>query len=318
MAMPNFTNSANLGLYNGSSFIANMEAAGQLGIGVKPGAFDAATPFVAPPAIIYVTQVPHMWTIYEDDIALSRALKSMFETYAKSVSGINIGYTMESGQQPMGHDGQQMDAPTVSKRNNVQPNFTFGEITGNLVFRIHEQWIWDMADPDTQISLSRMADDDVLPFTMSTYALSFIALQFDQTYCAERLIGAIYVTNVYPTGTGDFEVKRDIGQASTQDRSISYTGLAIENENIYYLGIRIARTLGLRNGNYLNPHDPYAATMGNVFNNNTPGPTTGGNEDELTRIGIAKDAQVDGQGRKAAGIDYEGKNPTLAEASAQS
>ena len=69
MASPNFMNAANLGLYNGSSFISNMEAAGQLGVGIKPGALDAATPLVVPPAVIYVTQIPHMWTIYEDDIA---------------------------------------------------------------------------------------------------------------------------------------------------------------------------------------------------------------------------------------------------------
>lgn len=310
MAQPNFVNAANLGLYNGSSFISNMEAGGQLGLGIKPGALDSSTPLVVPPAVIYVTQIPHMWTIYEDDIALGRTIKSLFETHAKSVTGINIGYTLESGQQPMGHDGQNMDAPTVSKRNAVQPNFTFGEVTGNLVFRCHQQWIWDIADPDTQISLSRLADEDVLPFTMSTYALSFIALQFDQTYSADRLLGAIYVTNVYPTGTGDFEVKRDIGQAGTQDRIISYTGLAIENENIYYLGVRIARTLGLRNESYLNPHDPYAAARGTI-NNNTP--LMSGIEDDDTTIGIATDAKGEGVGRRSVGTDYIPKQPTVAE-----
>lgn len=309
MAMPNFMNAANLGLYNGSSFISNMESAGQLGIGIKPGALDAATPLVVPPAVIYVTQIPHMWTIYEDDIALARTIKSMFETHAKSVTGINIGYTLETGQQPMGHDGQEMNAPTVSKRNAVQPNFTYPEVTGNLVFRCHQQWLWDIADPDTQISLSRLADDDVLPFTMSTYALSFIALQFDQTYSANRLLGAIYVTNVFPTATSDFEVKRDIGQASTQDRSISYTGLAIENENIYYLGVRIARTLGLRNESFLNPHDPYAATKGSI-NNNTP---LGAGEDVETTVGIGKDAKAAGVGRQADGMGYDYKQPTAAE-----
>ena len=192
MASPNFMNAANLGLYNGSSFISNMEAAGQLGIGIKPGALDAATPLVVPPAVIYVTQIPHMWTIYEDDIALARTIKSMFETHAKSVTGINIGYTLETGQQPMGHDGQEMNAPTVSKRNAVQPNFTYPEVTGNLVFRCHQQWLWDIADPDTQISLSRLADDDVLPFTDGTNLCQYICYRGHLSRGGGQIRGAIH------------------------------------------------------------------------------------------------------------------------------
>ena len=179
--------------------------------------------------------------------------------HAKSVTGIDIGYTLEMGQQPVGHDGQQMDAPTVSKRNAVQPNFTFGEVTGNLVFRVIQTWLWDISDPDTQISMARLETDKLMPFTMSAYPLSFIALQFDQTYTANRLLGAIYITNVYPQGTGDFGLKREPGNAAVQDRPITYTGLAIENESIFALGKAIAADLGLHyKENYYNPGDPYS------------------------------------------------------------
>lgn len=260
----NFNRGSNLGLYaGGSELITDMEFSGQLGFGIKAGALDGATPLVLPPAVIYVTQTPHMWDLSEEGVVLARCVKSMFETHAKSVSGIEIGYTLESGQQPVGHDGQQMDAPTVSKRAAVNPSFTYGEVTGNLVFRVHQTWIWDMADPDTQVSLTRIPEADVLPFTMSTYALSFIALQFDQTYTAKRLLGAIYITNVYPQGTGDYGIKREIGQAAVQDRPITYTGLAIENEFIYELGKEIAGTLGLHSkADYLNPYDPYSTSNG--------------------------------------------------------
>lgn len=243
MNLNNFDMAENLGLAgNGSSLISNLEQAGQLGYGIKAGALDAATPLVLPPAVIYVTHTPEMWGVNKTDKALARVMKSMFETHAKSVTGIDIGYTLESGQQPVGHDGQQMDAPTVSKRNQVQPNFTFGEITGNLCFRLIETWIWDIADPDTQISLSRVPTADLMPFTMSAYSASFIAIQYDQTMDTSRILGAIYITNVYPTGTNEFGIKREIGQASTQDRSISFTGIGITGESI----MALARTVGDR------------------------------------------------------------------------
>ena len=265
--MQNFNKAENLGLENGPSLVGNMEAVGQLGLGIKPGALDGATPLVLPPAVVYVTHLPSMWDNPRDG-ALARVVKSLFEDHAKSVSGIEIGYTMEYGQQPAGHDGQQMDAPTVSKRTAVQPSFTYGEVTGNLCFRCHQQWIWDMADPDTQISFARLDPVQIPPYTMSAYSLSFIALQFDQTYAAHRLLGALYVCNVCPQGTGEFGVKREIGQANVVDRAITYTGLGIENANIYNLGKTIAAGLALRQGTYLNPTDPYGDGMGqpDMFN----------------------------------------------------
>ena len=259
--MQNFNKAENLALENGPSLVGSMEQVGQLGLGIKPGALDGATPLVLPPAVVYVTHLPSMWNNPRDG-ALARVVKSLFETHAKSVSGVEIGYTMEYGQQPVGHDGQQMDAPTVSKRTAVQPSFTYPEVTGNLCFRCHQQWIWDMADPDTQISFARLDANQIPPYTMSAYSASFIVLQFDQTYAAHRLLGALYVCNVMPQGTGEFGIKREIGQANVVDRAITYTGLGIENAYIYNLSKTIANALALRKGSYLNPTDPYGDGLG--------------------------------------------------------
>ena len=259
--MQNFNKAENLALENGPSLVGSMEQVGQLGLGIKSGALDGATPLVLPPAVVYVTHLPSMWNNPRDG-ALARVVKSLFETHAKSVSGVEIGYTMEYGQQPVGHDGQQMDAPTVSKRTAVQPSFTYPEVTGNLCFRCHQQWIWDMADPDTQISFARLDANQIPPYTMSAYSASFIVLQFDQTYAAHRLLGALYVCNVMPQGTGEFGIKREIGQANVVDRAITYTGLGIENAYIYNLSKTIANALALRKGSYLNPTDPYGDGLG--------------------------------------------------------
>ena len=313
--MNNFQKAENLGLIDtGTGLITDLEIAGQLGYGIKPGALDGATPLVLPPAIIYVTQTPAMWSVSDEGQVLARVVKSMFETHARSVTGIEIGYTLESGQGTVGHDGQQMDAPTVSKRAAVNPSITYGEITGNLVFRVHQTWIWDMADPDTQISLARIPEAEMMPFTMSTYSLSFIALQFDQTYTANRLLGAIYITNVYPQGTGDFGIKREIGTANVQERPITYTGLAIENEYIFNLGKSIARDLAMHyKENYYNPGDPYSEHTGV----NTPNDVdtyihqnTTANPDGATGSAVGLDDEIGpfGQGAKT-GANFENKTP---------
>ena len=93
--MQNFTKAENLALSNGPSLVGSMEQVGQLGLGIKPGALDGATPLVLPPAVVYVTHLPSMWDNPRDG-ALARVVKSLFEDHAKSVSGIEIGYTMES------------------------------------------------------------------------------------------------------------------------------------------------------------------------------------------------------------------------------
>ena len=313
--MNNFQKAENLGLIDtGTGLITDLEIAGQLGYGIKPGALDGATPLVLPPAIIYVTQTPAMWSVSDEGQVLARVVKAMFETHARSVTGIEIGYTLESGQGTVGHDGQQMDAPTVSKRAAVNPSITYGEITGNLVFRVHQTWIWDMADPDTQISLARIPEAEMMPFTMSTYSLSFIALQFDQTYTANRLLGAIYITNVYPQGTGDFGIKREIGTANVQERPITYTGLAIENEYIFNLGKSIARDLAMHyKENYYNPGDPYSEHTGvNTPNDvdNYIHQNTTANPDGATGEAVGLDDEIGpfGQGAKT-GAYFENKTP---------
>ena len=264
----NFRNAGTIGLMGGSALVANMEVGGQLGYSIKPGALDAATPFVMPPAVIYVTHTPRMWDVIPNAQPLARVVKSLFETHAKSVSGIEINYTLDAqSSSPAFKDGQEFSAPGLVKRAAVNPNFTWGEVTGNLVWRSIQTWLWDMCDPDTNIGLSRVPDNELMPYTMSAYSLSFMALQFDQTMSASRLVDALYVTNVFPQATNEFGLKREIGSTTLNERSISFTGIALHNNRVYALGQAIASKLGLRKhnesgsfvNNYGTPYEDSAA-----------------------------------------------------------
>lgn len=231
-------------------FVANLIEGGQLGYGFKAGAFDAATPLAFPPAVIVVLQTPMMWDADNlgDDGVLAMTVKSMFECHAKSVTGIDVAYTLDSGDQPVGHDGQTFKVPTQSKRTEVNPSFTWPEVTGNLVYNIILRWIWDINDPDTNAGLEFM--ENPLPYTMSTYALTFMSIQFDQTMHPDRIIDAAIYCNVYPQATGEMGIQRTIGTTEVKERAITFNAYLMHNKYTKFLGREVAKRLNLRSETY--------------------------------------------------------------------
>lgn len=302
-AYNNFADARKVGLAAGSNLVSNMEFGGQLGYSIKPGALDAATPFLMPPAVIYVTHTPRMWDVIPKAQPLARVVKALFETHAKSVTGIDLNYNLDTQGSIVGKDGQEMVAPGLLKRAAVNPNFTWGEVTGNLVWRSIETWLWDMCDPDTNIGLSRVPESELMPYTMSSYSLSFMALQFDQTMAATRLVDAVYITNVFPQATNEFGLKREIGQVSMNDRSISFTGIALHNNMVYTLGQTVAAQLGLRKANGTG-----------TFNNNYGTPyevatdIKSDNIDATSIVGIRADAT---KLSSLAGTEFPAKTPAV-------
>lgn len=238
---------------NGSyqqEFVANLIDGGQLGYGFKAGAFDAATPLAFPPAHIVVLQTPMMWNSENlgDDGVLAMTLKSMFECHAKSVTGIDVNYTLDTGDQPVGHDGQTFKVPTQSKRAEVSPSFTWPEVTGNLVWNIIKRWIWDIQNPDTNAGMEFMATP--LPYTMSAYSLTFMAIQFDQTMHPDRIIDASIYCNVFPQATGEMGIQRTIGTTEVKERAVTFNAYLIHNQYTKYLGREVAKILNMRSETY--------------------------------------------------------------------
>ena len=230
----------------GEGTVANLLQGAQLGLGFKAGAFDAATPLAFPPAVIVVMQTPSM---YKDLPVLAQTIKAMFECHAKSVTGIDVSYTVESSGQPVGHDGQELVVPTKTKRTAPSPTFVWPEVLGNLVWNIIKRWCWDMNDPDTNAGMEFLDNPD--PYTLSSYALSFMSIQFDQTMIPDRIIDGAFFTNVFPQGTNELGMKREIGQTAVQERSITFNAYQIHNNKTREIAIALATEMSLRNNNYI-------------------------------------------------------------------
>lgn len=242
------------------SQVANVIDGAQLGMGVQITRLDAATPLVFNPAVLVVTQTPSMWDNFP---YAQKMLKSLVEQHAKSVSGIDVSYTLETATTPVGWDGQELKVPTRATRAAVDPSFTWQELTGNLVWNFIRKWIFDIQHPDTNASLMSAVIGDnstgstngassniIKPWLMSSFSMSMLAIQFDPTMRPENVIDGFYYTCMFPTATGDFGLERTHGTTKAMERSVPFTGLVQHNDNTKWLAQEVATLLQFHKVNY--------------------------------------------------------------------
>lgn len=232
--------------------VANVSRSGQNGTGVRITKLDGATPLVFNPVIPVVLTVPTMWNKFTQKQEILRAL---METHARNITGIDFSYTLETSQVQIGHDGQQMDAPTKTTRSQVNPSATFTEYTGNIIYKFFQDWMFDIQHPDTNSSaLPAMGvmDENMPGWTMSAYSMSMLFIQPDPTGLPDRIIDAFVICNMFPKDIGEIGFQRQLGTTETKERSINFTGIVQHNNNTKELGIRVMKMLGLHRINYSN------------------------------------------------------------------
>lgn len=221
----------------------------QLGIGPMCPRLDAATPLVLPPATIVVLSTPAMYTVDNKPTAMSIILKDLFESHAKTVSGIDLTYANNATEAgPTGHDGQQFKVPTKTTRAPVDPSFAFQELSGNLVWNTFKKWIWDINHPDTYVSMAQLQYPGA--WCMSVYSMTIMVLQFNVTGRPESLLDASVITNIFPTTTTEFGMQRTIGTMEAKERTITFSGIIQHNDYTKALGMYVADQLQLHTINY--------------------------------------------------------------------
>lgn len=235
------THSGSDSIKNGSSF--------QLGAGINAPLLDVATPAVFMPAVIVVTSIPAMYMNGSKPTDFGILLKELMESHAKSVSGLDISYSLDSaGDSPVGHDGQNMSVPGKTKRSQPSPSFSFQELSSNLVWNAFNKWVWDINHPDSYQSMANVGFPGT--WSMSTYSMTMFAIQFDPTMLPDRIIDAVAYTNMWPQGAGELGIERNIGQAQTRERSITFSAIAHHNPYIKILAKGIAERLNLHKVNF--------------------------------------------------------------------
>ena len=173
----------------------------QLGVGVNAPVLDVTTPLVLPPTVCVVLTIPQMYMGSEGPTEFGLLLKELMESHAKSVSGLDFNYSLDSaGETPVGHDSQNMSVPGKTKRSSAQPSFTFQELQGNLVHNAFLKWITDISPADHYASMASVNFPGA--WCMSAYAMSMVAIQFDPTMLPDRIVDAAFYSNMWPQGPG--------------------------------------------------------------------------------------------------------------------
>ncbi len=252
-------NAVVLGMGDGQ-VAANLQYGAALGVGVKEASLDASTPLVFTPTVFVVLHTPTMYANIEGNI-IGNTIKTLIETHAKSVSGVDLTYSLETSETPVGHDGQQLQVPTKTKRSAVNPSFTFTEVTGNLVWKLFVQWVTDIQDPDTNASMGRL-EQEGLQFMSSTYSMSMIGIQFDISGIPANIVDAAFFSNMFPTDPGgSLGFERQIATSKTLDRTVTFTGHIQHNKKTRELGVEIAKIMQAAKVRYGGNRKPYYSAV---------------------------------------------------------
>lgn len=264
--------------------VANLTQSGQLGSGVRFTKLDGATPAVFNPTVCIVLNTPSMWDKYPK---LQEMLRAIVETHAKSITGIDFGYSLETTDTPIGHDGQQLSVPTRTTRSAVNPSITVPEYPGMPVYNLFKQWLFDIQHPDTNASIlpAQIDDSSSIPgWFVSAYSMSMICIQYDPSGLPDRIYDACVITNMFPKEIGEIGFERTVGQTKPMERSINFTGIVQHNEMTKALGISVATMLNMHKVNY---NFALPGLAGNadakvvLNNNNAQGIDVAGVQDEI-------------------------------------
>lgn len=228
--------------------VANPQEGGQFGFGPRIMQLDAGSPLILNPCIIVITQLPRM---FDRNPEWQKTFKSSFELDAKSITGIDFEYNVQEATSLVGHDGQNLSMPTMTQRSPVNPTASWTEKYGNIVFGLHYLWILGIQHPDTQCSfMSAMAEledggniNNVPPWLITTFSMSFMAIQPDPTGLYNRAVDAAFYTAVWPTGTGMIGFKKEINSVEQPERQINYKGLVQHNDNTREVGSYLMKML---------------------------------------------------------------------------
>lgn len=231
-----FFNGGRLGLGPLADDLAlNIADGGMNGFAPDLARLDTSTPLVLPPVTLVVLTAP---TMFESRPQMVPILKRLIEVYPKEVTGLEFGYTMGTSDTPVGHNGQTLKVPTDHKISEVNPSFSWTELAGNMpIWNFIHEWHNMIKLPETQGStLSILQTGERLPMVDSSYAMTMMAIQHDQTYRPDNVIDAAIYTNMFPTETGNNNFQRVLGQSTVPERQIPFTAMVQHNAQTKRLG----------------------------------------------------------------------------------
>ena len=206
--------------------------------------------------ICLLVEAPKMFTVLPDSPKWIASLKSLFETHARNIDGMNAGLKVDTDEHAVGGGGEMHQEFTNVTRERSQPKFQFVEKYGRPIQKLLDNWIrYGMMDPEAKFAMVATLGRDKIPTDLLAdwYSMSCLFFEPDPTH--QTIEKAWVGANMWPKGTNTVEGKKDKTAASELlNLSIEWTGFYDSSIGSKVFAQRILDSINQVNANpYLRP-----------------------------------------------------------------
>ncbi len=185
--------------------------------------------------VCLLVEPPKMFSVMPNSQKWIASLKSLFETHARNIDGMNAGLKVDTDEHAVGGAGEMHQEFTNVTRERSQPKFQFIEKYGRPIQTLLDYWIrYGIMDPETKHALlgtmGRPEVKDMLADWFTATCLFYVTDPLHKT-----IDKAWLTTNMAPLGTGEIVGKRDLTSSKTiltldvEFSGISQVGLGVNS-----------------------------------------------------------------------------------------
>lgn len=177
--------------------------------------------------ICLLVEPPKMFTVLPNSQKWIASLKSLFETHARNIDGMNAGLKVDTDEHAVGGGGEMHQEFTNVTRERSQPKFQFIEKYGRPIQTLLDYWIrYGIMDPETKYALlGSMGNADVKDMLADWYTATCLFIVPDPLH--KTVDKAWLTTNMAPLGTGEIVGKRDLTSAkSILTLDVEFSGIS--------------------------------------------------------------------------------------------
>lgn len=194
-------------------------------------------------------EAPAFFQLLTDANIWVSTLRAMVELHPRTIEGLNMGLTVETGETPVGGAGEMQEEVTNVTRQRSNPVFTYNDKYGRPFQRFLEYWItYGLMDPASKVANIGTLSNypaDMLP---DRYAMTVLFIEPDPTH--RKAIKTWLCTNMFPKGTGDITGRRDLTTGNPiPDLNVEYTALTQVGVGVDLLGQKMMDYLNITNAN---------------------------------------------------------------------
>lgn len=239
--------------------MVDLRHSGQHGFIPDYRTYLANSAYVQRNVIPFLIEYPRGFDFMPDGPVYVATLKSLVETHAKTIDGLNGTISVTYIDNPVGASGEVQHDYSRTERAPSTPSFTWVERQGQPIRSFFDAWIFNLlGHPDTQtpmINSYAQNKDNYFDFLPDFNSMTMLFVEPDPFQ--RRVVEAWLVVNMMPKGSGEVNGKRDLPSAmSSREVTVEFTGMQMMSTGVRQFGQSLLDEL-----NYvgLNPHNRRSA-----------------------------------------------------------